>query len=559
MAQPGPAAHAGTVACIDIGKTHKRVAVFDAGLRLIDEVVESIPEIEGPAGIRVEDIEAIEEFTDGALAELARRHRIHALGVSTHAGTWVGLNRDGRRSLPVVAYTNDLAEAESNALVTELGGEAALYLTTATPRLPAFVNMGLGVAFAARHFSRDFAQTARILNFPQYLGHRLTGASAIERTYLGCHTYLWNFAADTYSDFARVVGYAERAPGTPLPTRSLIRPLAPQTAQRLGLSGDVVVHLGVHDSNAALAAAMAQGTAVRPIGADSAARAQSGNRGATDLYTGGRVSAGQARETALLSTGTWCVAMAPGDGHLTAADLDRGILLNMDVDGQPVRTSIYRAGGLYAELRSAVIRRSESLGGNDPDGGTGCIGRSSATGGAGRRGGASRMAATDGAHGPDAPAEDAATAAREDLIEARLQETGYPRVILPATSSLEAVRVELSADRTLSFADALEATASEPAYRDLWLAALGRAFAQAAWAQLTDIGIAGRRRLVIEGGFRRNRSYLRALSRLADGTEVVAAPDEQGSARGGALLAMGPGRPTELPRQLPRRRTPRYP
>lgn len=483
---PRSGRESGHVACIDIGKTNKRVVVFDERLGLVAEESRTIPEIEGPSGIRIEDIAAIEDFVDGGLADAARRYPVTAIGISTHAGTWVGMDAEGRRSLPVIAYTNEIAEAESDELVRELGGEEELYLTTATPRLPAFVNMGLGVAFAARHFPDAYSRTTGILNLPQYLGYRLTGEQAVERTYLGCHSYLWNFAADTYSDFARAVGYEQRAPGRPLPTRDLRRPLLSDTARRLGLTRDVCVHLGVHDSNAALVAATAQGDTE---GEDRPRRADGG---------------GPSGRTALLSTGTWCVAMAPGAGGLAASDQSRGILLNLDVDGRPVRTSIYKAGGLYAELRASLFEFTAH-----PKGGTTSL----------------RDA------GPDHEAE--------LRMESSIQTDGYPRILLPARPDADKVVVDMSPHHSLDWRQALATTAKNPDFRELWSAALGRAFAEAAWQQLTDTGVQGRRRVVVEGGFRRNRPYLQALTRLAAGMEVIPAPDEQGSARGAALLALG--------------------
>ena len=442
------------IAAIDIGKTNKRVVVFDDELNLVDEARESIDEIEGPNGLRLENIDAIEKFTDGALADLARRYPICAVGISTHAGTWVGIDGSGRRSLPVIAYTNDRAEAESDGLIAGMGGEDVLYEETATPRLPAFVNMGLGVAFAARHLPRQFSNTALILNFPQYLGYRLTGEAAVERTYLGCHTYLWNVAHDSYSNLAQGVGYKDRAPGRPQPTRGLIRPIVEPCARRLGLKGGVMVHLGVHDSNAALATAMGE----------------------------------EADRTLMLSTGTWCVAMAPGNGRLTQADRDKGILLNIGVDGRPVRTSIYKAGALYAELRASVAHVAQQH--------------------------------------------------ADTGLEGEVNTTDPPRVRLPPVPDAELVAVEMAPGTQMPWEQALQKTAVTAGFEEMWFDALGKAFAAEAWRQMEDVGLVGRTRVVVEGGFCHNRPFMAALRKRAGDVAVEEAPDEQGSARGAAMLAV---------------------
>ncbi len=438
------------VATIDIGKTNKRVVLFDPSLAVVDQVAESIAEVTGPGGVRFEDIKAIEDFVDAALAEFARHYPIGAVGISSHAGTWVGLDESGRRSLGVIAYTNDRAQSESQALLERLGGEELLYQETATPRLPAFVNMGIGVGFAQRHFLKEYEKTAHIVNLPQYLGFRLTGALSVELTYLGCHTYLWNLRRNEYSRLAWEVGYRDRAPRVPTPTRSLFRPICDGAARRLGIGRDCMIHLGVHDSNAALVAA------VGPVPQE---------------------------ETALLSTGTWCVAMAPGEGRLSADDRRRGIILNLDVDGRPVRTSIYRAGGLYATLRAMVDDRFDGQ-------------------------------------------------------EETQEEGDYPRVHLPESPKPEDVVVEMAGGRRTGWVQALGEPTIDRNARGRWLTALGNAFAAAAWDQLACIGIAGRTRLVVEGGFRRNRSYVHALGRLAEPMTIEVAADDLGSARGAARLAL---------------------
>ncbi len=159
----------------------------------------------------------------------------------------------------------------------------------------------------------------------------LCGVAVSEVTSLGCHSDLWSPAAGDFSLMAKRRGWA--AQFAPLVgAGEAIGTLRSEIAECTGLSPEVRIYAGLHDSNAALLAA----------------------RGFPEI-------AGQ--DATVLSTGTWFVAMRSGSGPAELADLPeaRDCLINVDVAGKPVPSARFM-GGRELELLGERIDRPGTAG-----------------------------------------------------------------------------------------------------------------------------------------------------------------------------------------------------
>jgi len=152
-----------------------------------------------------------------------------------------------------------------------------------------------------------------LLPYAQYWSWWLSGVAASEVSSLGCHTHLWHPCEGRPSALARRRGWAERL----APMRAawdVLGCVRPSLAGRLGLPPGLQVHTGVHDSNACLA----------------------------------RYLRDEPRLT-LVTTGTWCVVMAPGSiGEGLRPELD--LLANVSVQQQRVPTGRFMGGRELAAL-----------------------------------------------------------------------------------------------------------------------------------------------------------------------------------------------------------------
>jgi sugar (pentulose or hexulose) kinase len=160
------------------------------------------------------------------------------------------------------------------------------------------------------------ARLAHVLTYPQYWGYRLTGEMATDVTSLGCHTDLWNPWEKRFSGLVDRLGLAGRiAPARR--SAEVIGRLRPDLALQTGLPADTPVTVGIHDSNASLYP-----------------------------YVLGRDV-----PFAVVSTGTWVVAMAVG-GDSVALDPARDVLVNVNALGDAVPSARFMGGREFELIRA---------------------------------------------------------------------------------------------------------------------------------------------------------------------------------------------------------------
>ena len=307
------------IAVLDVGKTNKKLLVFDEKLNVLDSIYKNIPADEsGPVHFEMID-EISEWFLDG-LAAMAAKYDIGAVSVTTHGATFASVGADGKLSAPLVAYTTDPGDEFNDAFFAKYGKSEELHSKVKTPLLGGLANVARGIEFLRERYPAEFAATDKFLFFPQYFGYLLTGVPGADSTYAGCHTYLWDFDANDWSFVADSMGIREKLPAKIAGSAEILGSVTPEISKRTGLAPDTVVTHGVHDSNASLLPYL--------------------------IKSGGRFI--------LNSTGTWCVEMAPSDtAELTESDLKAGIFYNLSVFSKPVKTAIFMGGaerGYYVDI-----------------------------------------------------------------------------------------------------------------------------------------------------------------------------------------------------------------
>jgi len=293
------------LAVLDVGKTAARVVgVAESGRIAFSRrnLGHSLPAPPYPHL----DVDATFAALCDGLAEMAREMTVTGLIPVAH-GAAAALVRDRSLALPVMDYEAEIPDVPA----ATYDDEAPAFAETLSPRLPAGLNLGRQLARMEAVSPQDFA-TGTLVPFPQYWAWRFCGEAASEVSSLGCHTDLWSPTLRTYSSLATRRGWDLRF----APMRAagdVIGTIDAGIARRLGLPEGLPVHCGLHDSNAA---------AWRCIGPGD------GN-------------------AAILSTGTWFVALRPG-GPLDALDPACDMLANVAPDGTPV-PSIRFMGGREAE------------------------------------------------------------------------------------------------------------------------------------------------------------------------------------------------------------------
>lgn len=316
---PAPAAtpRPATVAVLDHGKSNiKLSACTEAG-----EVVETLslpnPVLSGPPW-RHHDLKAVNAWLFASLADLARRHPLAHVIASGHGVGAVlvsedpDLNGDGL-VLPMIDYEQEVPEGVNEAYLPQAGD---------------FYDRGSALMAGAAHIARQlywaetqeperFAKARWVMGIPQYWAWRLSGVASAEISYLGAQSHLWNVVEKRPAPIVTKRGWTHLLP--PLrPAGERLGPIRPTLAARHDLPATLAVHTGGHDSS-------------------------------LSFY---RYQASGLENFAVLSTGTWIVALADRTAP-EALHEDLGMTLNADVSGRPVGGALVMGGREYAAVAGA--------------------------------------------------------------------------------------------------------------------------------------------------------------------------------------------------------------
>jgi len=300
------------VAVIDIGKTNAKLALVDGGtLAEIAVVTRPNRPLPGPPWPHV-DLDGHWRFFLTHLAAFQAEHGVDAISITTHGAAAVLLDRQGRVAAPMLDYEH----SGPDALAARYDAIRPDFALTGSPRLPLGLNLGAQLHWLLAAHPELAGRVAHVVTYPQYWGWRLTGELASDMTSLGCHTDLWDPWQGRFSPLVERLGLAGRfAPARR--SNEVLGGLSPEVAGWTGIPAGTPVAVGIHDSNASLFP---------------------------------HVLARQA-PFAVVSTGTWVVAMAVG-GAGERLDPARDVLVNVNALGRPVPSARFMGGREFEIIRA---------------------------------------------------------------------------------------------------------------------------------------------------------------------------------------------------------------
>jgi len=301
------------IAIFDIGKTNKKILLFNYNLKLVLESEEKFEQVKDDDGFECDDIELIEHWIKKTIKELVHSHDwdLTAVNFTTYGATLVYLDAHGKRLTPVYNYLKPIDKNIPDLLYERYGGKEEFCRKTASPPL-GMLNSGLQALWLKTVKPDLFARTKHLLHFPQYLSFLLTGKVYSEHTSIGCHTALWDFDNMRYHRW--VIDES-----LPLP-----EPVAAGTLNEIEIEGKkIMVGIGIHDSSASLAPYFSF----------------------------------DKEKFLLASTGTWCISMNPfNDERLTAEQLSNDCLCYMSINMKPVKSSRLFLGHLHQIVLSKMSK-----------------------------------------------------------------------------------------------------------------------------------------------------------------------------------------------------------
>lgn len=291
------------IAIFDVGKTNKKLFLFDEHYRIVYEKSARFIETVDEDGDPCENLESLEKSVFDSLREVFRLtdFDIKAINFSTYGASFVHLGENGKPIAPLYNYLKPFPKELLEQFYKTYGGEVLWAKETSSPVLG---NLNSGMQLYRLKYQKPevFAQIKYSLHLPQYMSYLLTGKPYTDITSIGCHTGLWDFEKNDYHTWVYREGIAEK-----------LAPIVPSDGV---LQGNEAAHgklvgVGLHDSSAALIPYLVNFN--EPF--------------------------------VLISTGTWCISLNPfNTSPIADDDLENDCLCYMQYKGSPVKASRLFAG-----------------------------------------------------------------------------------------------------------------------------------------------------------------------------------------------------------------------
>lgn len=291
------------IAIFDVGKTNKKLFLFDRNYKMVYEKSAKFIETTDEDGDTCENLESLRLSVFDSLREVFRMKEfsIRAINFSTYGASFVYIDESGHPLTPLYNYLKKYPEHLSKQFYETYGGQKAFAHATASPVLGS-LNSGMQLYRIKYERPELFEKIKYAVHLPQYLSYLISGIPCADITSIGCHTNLWDFQKNSYHQWVSREGLLEKLPPI-MPGNQVLPAAFPGNNYSVGI--------GLHDSSAALIPYL------------------------VNFH----------EPFILISTGTWCISLNPfNQTPLTNEELENDCLCYMTYEGKPVKASRLFAG-----------------------------------------------------------------------------------------------------------------------------------------------------------------------------------------------------------------------
>lgn len=300
-------------AIFDIGKTNKKLFLFDADYRIVFEQSENFDEVLDQDGDPCEDLLQLSVWVKNSFELVCQLpdFEVTAVNFSAYGASFVHLDRFGKPLTPLYNYLKSYPEPLLDKFYGQYGGQEAFALKTASPVLGS-LNSGMQLYRLKEQQPLVFHQIHHSLHLPQYLSFLIGGQYFSDISSVGCHTNLWDFGANTYHHWVENEGISPKL--SPIPDAE--QPLFYEFE-------GIKVGIGLHDSSSALIPYL-------------------------DSFD---------EPFVLVSTGTWNITLNPfNESPLTFDELSKDCLCYLTYRGNPVKASRLFAGHQHEQACQEISK-----------------------------------------------------------------------------------------------------------------------------------------------------------------------------------------------------------
>ncbi|RYF85643.1 MAG: carbohydrate kinase, partial [Chitinophagaceae bacterium] len=233
------------IAVFDIGKTNKKLLVFDESYQVVMEESASFPEITDEDVFPCEDIDVLVAWILRHVQSLMQSpaFQLKAINFSTYGASLLYIDKRGQRIAPLYNYLKPYPPDLLDQFYGKHGIKEKISTETSSP-IMGHLNAGLQLYWFKQQRPELYKKLHAVLHFPQYLSYQLTGKTFAEMTNVGCHSAMWNFSASAYHQWLDDEGIAQKL----LPVLRGNHAISHQDDNKQ----EIAVGIGLHDSSAAI-------------------------------------------------------------------------------------------------------------------------------------------------------------------------------------------------------------------------------------------------------------------------------------------------------------------
>lgn len=296
------------IAVFDVGKTNKKLFLFDENYKIVFERTARFTETHDEDGDACENLDSLRLSVFDSLREIFKHKEfdLKAVNFSTYGASFVYVDDSGNPLTPLYNYLKPYPPELGRQFYETYGDEARFAHETASPVL-GNLNSGLQLYRLKYQQPEVFKKLKYALHLPQYMSYLLSGQMVTDLTSIGCHTALWNFGKNNYHHWVAKEAILPKM--APLKSADAVLPaIFPGSTYSVGI--------GLHDSSAALIPYLV--SFHMPF--------------------------------VLISTGTWSISLNPfNQTPLTEDELKHDCLNYLQYKGSPVKASRLFSGYDYEE------------------------------------------------------------------------------------------------------------------------------------------------------------------------------------------------------------------
>jgi sugar (pentulose or hexulose) kinase len=289
----------------DVGKTNKKILLFDEQYKLVHEETTQLNEVEDEDGFPCEDVFALTQWIRNSFDRLRSipQFEIKAVNFSGYGASFVYLDENLVVVPPLYNYLKPYPQHLLEKFYGDYGGQSHFSKICASPVL-GNLNSGMQLYRLKNEKPEIFSRIKYALHLPQYISFVLSSSMCSDITSVGCHTNLWNFQTNQYHRWVTEETIIEKLP--PFLSCHAVT----GHAEKVPAGG------GLHDSSAALIPYLT-------------------------FFN---------EPFVLLSTGTWCISLNPFNHRmLSDHELQEDCLCYLSFEGKPVKASRLFAGSEHEQ------------------------------------------------------------------------------------------------------------------------------------------------------------------------------------------------------------------